>query len=101
MNRRLELKPKVIIKSLKDFDEITFDIIIKANHFGEEFRIDIDYDIEFKTLDIIYNVSNVNLAINGVQQTLPFTASSNDVLTLTVTRNETKEAKLTLKGIIK
>ena len=95
-----KLKPRVTIKSLSDCDEITFDIIVKANHFGEEYNIDVDYDIEFKYLDIIYNISDIKLAINGIQQTLPFTVKSNEILTLTITRDEAKEAKLTLKGII-
>ena len=95
-----KLKPRVTIKSLNDIDEITFDVIVKANHFGEEFNIDVDYDIEFKYLDIVYNVSDVKLAINGVQQTLPFIVKSNEVLSLTITRDETKEAKLKLKGVI-
>lgn len=96
-----KLKAKISIKTLKDVDEITFTIIVKANHFGEEFTIDVDYDIDFKSLTIDYNVSNVNLAVNGVQKTIPFSVLSNETLTLTITRDETKEAKLTLKGIIK
>jgi hypothetical protein len=96
-----KLKPKVVIKGLKDVDEIVFTIIVRANHFGEEFTIDVDYDIDFTSLVIDYNVSNVNLAGNGVQKEIPFSIASNEALTLTITRDETKEAKLTLKGLIK
>jgi len=95
-----KLKPKITIKALKDTDEICFNIIVKANHFGEEFTIDVDYDIDFTSLVLDYNISNLDMAVNGVQKTIPFSIKSNEALTLTITRDETKEAKLTLKGLI-
>jgi len=95
------LKPKVIIKSLKDVDEICLDIIVKANHFGEEFTIDMAYDVDFTSLTIEYNVISVTMAVNGIQQEIPFSVKSNESLTLTIVRNEAKEAKLLLKGLIK
>ena len=94
------LKPKVVIKSLNDVDEICYNVIVKPDHFGQEFRIDAGYDILFKSLDIIYNVTNVEMAINGIQQTIPFTIKSNETLTLLIERDETKEAKLLLRGLI-
>jgi len=95
-----KLKPKVVIKSKQDIDEITFNIIVKPNHFGHDFTIDVDYDINFLYLDIEYNVSNVVLSVNGIQKTLPFTISSNEALTLTIDRDDTKEAKLIMRGVI-
>ena len=94
------LRPKVIIKSGKDTDEITFNIIVKANHFGEEFTINVDYDIEFTSLTIEENVEIVHLGIDGVLQTIPFKVYSNEILTLAIIRDETKEARLILKGTI-
>jgi len=96
-----KLKPKVVIRSLKDVDEICFNIIVKANHFGEEFTIDVDYDIDFTSLEVEYNVSNVSLAVGGIGKTIPFSITSDEALTLTITRDETKEAKLLLKGLIR
>jgi hypothetical protein len=96
-----KLTPKIVIKSLNDSDEITFNIIVKANHFGNEFKIDIDYDIDFTSLQIDYNVYDVTLGVNGITKQIPFSITSTEVLNLIINRDETKEAKLTLKGIIK
>jgi hypothetical protein len=97
-----KLKPKIVIRALKDVDEICFNIIIKPNHISQEFNIDIDYDIDFATLTLDYNVSNVEMEVGGIPKTLPFSITSNDVLTLIITRtDETKEAKISLRGVIK
>lgn len=96
-----EIKPKVVIRSLKDIDEISLKVVIKPDHFSEEFIINCGYKIFITSIKYISNVTDVNIAINGVQQELPFTVEANEQLVLTVDRNETQEAVLELKGIVK
>jgi hypothetical protein len=94
------LKPKVVIRGRKDVDEICFTVIVKADHFGEEFNMPVDYDVDFTSLTLDYNVSNVTMAVNGIEKTIPFSMLANETLSLTIVRDESKEAKLTLKGLI-
>jgi len=94
-------EPKILIDAVKDVDEITFTIIIKANHSGVEFNIPLNYDIELTDVLVDYNMDNLTFEISGVQKQLPFSLTSNEILTLKGDRDETKETKLTLRGIIK
>tara|TARA_R110000796_G_scaffold40062_1_gene99386 strand:+ start:13972 stop:15003 length:1032 start_codon:yes stop_codon:yes gene_type:complete len=95
------IKPKIVIQSGKDADEIKITIIVKPDHFGLEFLIKCEYDIYITDLEIVENVNNVDLAINGIQQTIPFDIYSNEMLALTIDRDESKIAKLILKGTLK
>jgi len=96
-----KIKPKIVIRSFKDIDEICLNVVIKPDHFSDEFIITMVYDAEITTLNFITNVTNVDIAINGVQQTFPFNISANQQMVLTVARDETKEAKFQLIGIVK
>ena len=96
-----KLKPKVVIRSFKDIDEITLNVVIKADHYSQEFIINCAYDAEIRSITYIINVTNVNIAINGIQQTFPFNISANQDMVLTVDRDVTKEAKFELKGLVK
>jgi len=95
------LKPKVVISSIKGVDEICLNVIIKANHYTDEFIINCAYNAYITSVTYLTNVTNVNIAINGIQQTLPFNISANEQMVLTVDRDETKEAKFQIKGIVK
>lgn len=96
-----KLKPKVVISSFKDIDEIALNVIIKADHFSDEFTITCAYDAYITSIEYVTNVNNVNIAINGIQQTIPFNITANEELVLTVDRDDTKEAKFILKGVLK
>tara|TARA_R110000796_G_scaffold219934_1_gene335985 strand:+ start:1106 stop:2137 length:1032 start_codon:yes stop_codon:yes gene_type:complete len=96
-----KLKPKVVIRSFKDIDEICLNVVIKADHYTEEFIITSTYDAEIKSITYVTNVTNVNIAINGIQQTLPFNISANQDMVLTVDRDITKEAKFQINGLVK
>jgi len=95
------IKPKVVIRSFKDIDEISLNVIIKANHFTDEFIINCAYDALITSINYVTNVTNVNIAINGIQQTFPFNISANEKMVLTVDRDDTKEAKFEIKGLVK
>lgn len=96
-----KLKPKVVIRSFKDIDEITLNVVIKADHYSEEFIITMEYDAEIRSITYVSNVTNVNIAINGVQQTFPFNISANQEMLLTVDRDVSKEARFEIKGLVK
>jgi hypothetical protein len=96
-----KIKPKIVIKTGIDIDELCMSVIIKADHFTQEFIIAIEYDLIITTINFVENVTDVNIAINGIQQTLPFSVSAGEQLILTVDRDESKEAKLEINGIIK
>jgi hypothetical protein len=95
------IKPKIVIRSFKDIDEISLNVAIKANHFSDEFIINCGYKILITSLKYISNVTNVNIAINGILQILPFTVEANEEITLTVDRDESYESKLQIIGIVK
>tara|TARA_R110000824_G_scaffold106610_18_gene252153 strand:+ start:2937 stop:3968 length:1032 start_codon:yes stop_codon:yes gene_type:complete len=96
-----EIKPKILIRSLKDVDEISLKVVIKPEHYSDEFIINCGYKILITSVKYISNVTNVNIAINGVLQIIPFTVEANEQMVLTVDRNETLESTLELKGLIK
>ena len=95
------IKPKIVIRSFKDIDEICLNVVIKADHFSDEFIITMIYDAEITSLTFVKNVTNVNMAINGVQQTFPFIITANEQITLTVDRDENNETKFQIIGIVK
>jgi hypothetical protein len=96
-----QIKPKIVIKSFKDIDTICLNVVIKADHFTDEFIIKMVYDAEITSIQYVKNVTNVNIAINGIQQTFPFFVSSGESLVLTVDRDDTKEALFGINGIVK
>jgi len=63
-----EIKPKIVIRSLKDVDEISLKIVIKPEHYTNEFIINCGYKILITSIKYISNVTNANIAINGVNK---------------------------------
>jgi hypothetical protein len=95
-----KLKPKVVISSFNDIDEISLNVVIKADHYSDEFTINCAYDAYITSIKFITNVTNVNIAINGIQQTIPFNILANEQMVLTVGRDDTKESKFEIKGTV-
>jgi hypothetical protein len=97
-----EIKPKITIRALKDVDEISLKVVIKPDYFSDEFEINCGYKITISSIEFVENVSNVDISVNGIPQTIPFTVKANETITLSnVVRNETQETLLILKGLIK
>jgi hypothetical protein len=97
-----EIKPKITIRTRKEIDEISLKVVIKPDHFSDEFEIKCGYEITINSVEFVSNVTNVDIAINGIQQQVPFMVGANETIVLNnVVRNETQEAVLILKGVVK
>jgi len=96
-----EIKPKIVIRSLKDRDEISLNIVIKANNFNTEYLITPEYNIQLNEIEYIENASNVNVAINGILQSLPFNVDANQTMVITVDRNQNLITRFNFKGFVK
>ena len=65
---------------------------------GDTILTTVAQDMTFNELDLIENITTLDLVLDGVSVTIPFNATKNQKLEFNITRNYNKKAKFIIKG---
>ncbi len=82
-----------------DIDLTIFNFILNQNSQNFiEFKS--DYNMTFKSFELISNVVDLAFYVNGIRTYIPFNVSTNDIVRLYVTKNNSNESRFVVNGQI-
>ena len=86
-------------------DQINYKVSLNKLHSdliptftGDTILTTVSQDMVFDELEIIQNISTLDLVLDGVGVSIPFNATKNQKLEFNITRNYNKKAKFIIKG---
>ena len=65
---------------------------------GDTILTTVSQDMVFDELELIQNITTLDLTLDGISVTIPFNANKNQKLEFNITRNYNKKAKFVIKG---
>jgi len=95
-----KIKYQTDISPLSSTIEKTMDIVI-PRHSGEFLRIELEYDTHFDSIELLENIFDVIVDVNGDRVTFPFDAKQYDIVTINPDRDITHQTKYKLYTHIK
>jgi len=97
VSESLNNSPKIVINSNENNKTVTFTVIAKPMS-ESEFSTKIDFNYRFLRLNIINNVTSVELLLDGKTVEVPFVAMAGQTLRIKIHRDINKTAKFQLLG---
>ena len=94
-----DIKPRLKIDTGCESNSVNYSVIMKPMS-DSNFSTKIGYGIKFDNLDIIKNLLNLTLKLDGAVVNIPFTANQNQILEIIADRDITKTTKFVLSGYL-
>ena len=97
ISENIETSPKIVVSSNESSKTATFTVIAKPQA-ESSFSTKIDFNYRFVRLNLISNVTSVDLTLDGQVVYVPFVATAGQTLAININRDINKTAKFQLLG---